>query len=43
MRLILAGRPFSRRTSARASAGVSLIPFSITYSKVMRRALEAPG
>src|SRR5207253_1261241 len=43
IRLIFAGRPASSRTRARASAGVSLIPFSITYSKVTRLALERPG
>ena len=43
MRLILAGMPFSSRTSWRASAALSLTPFSITYSKVMRRAFDTPG
>src|SRR5207302_9767713 len=43
MRLIFAGMRFNSRTSSRASAGESFTPFSITYSKVMRRAFEAPG
>src|SRR5271170_6321484 len=43
IRLTLAGMPARSRTSSRASAGLSLTPFSITYSKVMRRALVAPG
>ena len=43
IRLTLAGSPASRRARARASAGLSLTPFSMTYSKVMRRALWAPG
>src|SRR5258707_3843324 len=43
IRLTLAGMPFSSRTSSRASAGLSLTPFSITYSKVMRRAFLHPG
>src|SRR6185295_10655580 len=43
MRLILAGMPCNSRTSSFASAGVSLTPFSITYSKVMRRAFEDEG
>ncbi len=43
MRFTLAGMPAIRRTSSRASAWLSLTPFSMTYSKVMRRALEAPG
>src|SRR5262245_18634247 len=42
-RLILAGMPLSRRTSSLASAALSLTPLSITYSKVIRRALERPG
>ena len=36
IRLTLAFTPSSRRTSRRASAGVSLTPSSSTYSKVMR-------
>src|SRR6185437_3049149 len=43
IRLTLAGMPARRRTSALASAGLSLTPFSMTYSKVMRRALLEPG
>jgi len=43
IRLTLAGMPFSSRTSSRASAGESLTSFSMTYSKVMRRALVRPG
>ena len=43
LEVTLAGMPASSRTSSRASAGLSLMPFSITYSKVMRRALLAPG
>ena len=43
IRLTLAGMPSSSRTSSRASAGLSLTPFSITYSKVMRRALLDAG
>ena len=31
------------RASARASSGLSLMPLSMTYSKVTRRALERPG
>ena len=43
IRLIFAGMPFRSCTSALASASESLTPFSITYSKVMRRAFERPG
>jgi hypothetical protein len=43
IRLIFAGMPLRRRTSSRASASESLTPFSITYSKVMRRAFDTPG
>ena len=43
IRLTLAGMPCNSRTSSRASAGLSLTPFSITYSNVMRRALLDPG
>src|SRR5262249_25694591 len=43
MRLILAGMPLRSRTSALASASWSLTPLSITYSNVMRLALESPG
>ena len=43
MRLIFAGMPLSSRTSAFASARLSLTSLSITYSKVMRRALDRPG
>ena len=43
IRLNLAGMPAISRASALASAGWSLTPFSMTYSKVMRRALSAPG
>ena len=43
MRLILAGMPLSSLTSALASASESLTPLSITYSNVMRRALESAG
>src|SRR6185503_760747 len=32
-----------RRTSSRACSSLSFLPFSITYSKVIRRALFAPG
>src|SRR5947199_126748 len=38
IRLTFAGMPATSRTSSRASAGLSLIPFNMTYSKVMRRA-----
>ena len=41
--LILAGIPASSLISARASSRLSFSPFSMTYSKVMRRALERPG
>ena len=43
IRLTLAGTPSMSLISALASAGESLTPFSITYSKVMRRALLSPG
>ena len=39
----VAGIPAISRTSSRASAWLSLTPFSMTYSNVIRRALEAPG
>ena len=40
---IVAKRLKSESVKERASAMESFTPFSITYSKVMRRALEAPG
>ena len=43
IRFTLAGMPAISFTSARASAGESFTPLSITYSKVMRRAFLAPG
>ena len=43
MRLILAGIPDSILTNWRASASLSLTPFNMTYSKVMRLALDKPG
>src|SRR4029079_10030252 len=43
MRLILAGMPLSSRINAFASSMESFTPLSITYSKVMRLALETPG
>ena len=41
----LAGSRYWRisRTSSRAGSSLSFFPLSITYSKVMRRALFAPG
>ena len=41
--LTLAGMPSMRRTSSRASASESLTPFSMTYSKVIRREFLAVG
>jgi hypothetical protein len=35
--------PRISRTSSRASASESFTPRSMTYSKVIRRALDAPG
>jgi hypothetical protein len=43
IKLTFAGIPAINRTSSRASTTLSLIPFSITYSNVIRRAFEAPG
>src|SRR3546814_4243887 len=43
MRFTLAGMPFSRPMRRRASSSLSFTPFSMTYSKVMRRALWVPG
>src|SRR5262249_61070754 len=43
MRLIFAGIPASRLTSALASPSESLTSLSMTYSKVMRRAFDRPG
>src|SRR5690606_25627702 len=43
IRLIFEGMPRSSWTRARASAGLSLTPLSITYSNVARRALPRPG
>ena len=42
---LIAGRSYLRisRTSSRASSSLSFLSFSMTYSKVMRRALLAPG
>ena len=40
---VMAGVPSIRRTISRASAGLSLTPLSMTYSKVIRRALFAVG
>ena len=45
IRFTFAGSRYWRisRTSSRASASLSFLSLSITYSKVMRRALETPG
>src|SRR5260221_12145346 len=43
IRLTLAGMPFKSHTSYFASARLSLMPLSMTYSKGMRRALLDPG
>ena len=43
--MMVRARPsaFSSETSLRASPSLSLVSFSITYSKVMRRAFDTPG
>ena len=43
IKFTFAGMPLINRTNSRASASLSFTPRSITYSNVMRRALEAPG
>mgnify|MGYP003312523639 CR=1 FL=1 len=43
IKLNLHGRPFTSLSNARAWLVVSLKPFSITYSNVIRRAFLAPG
>src|ERR1700712_4435517 len=43
IRFTFAGIPAISRTSSRASASESLIPFNMIYSKVIRRAFEDPG
>ena len=43
IRFTLAGMALRSRAISRASAGESFTPFSMTYSKVMRRALWTPG